>query len=258
MTVAILSSLMIYGATVFNPVFDDANAAYKDGNYDKAVKLYEQLVSEGVESADLFYNLGNAYYRQNRLGPAIANYERALHLRPGFDFATRNLQQCLAQTKRQLSAPLPPPWQQALLFWHKSLTPQFSFRMAALCWIALWVVLAVRLWRPLPYLRRTALVFAVLAVFFGLSSWVKVHPALVAVANHDGTQVRYGIGTDETVRFELFTGDRVQVDKRANGWVRVATAGGERGWVQDSSLSFVGPPYLRAPEPTAGPEEGHT
>ena len=256
MTALMLSSLAICGATIFDANFDHANSAYLDGDYPTAVKYYEQLVSDGVVNADLFYNLGNTYYRTGRFGPAIANYERALHIRPGFEAAERNLEQCLEETKRQLAAPLPPPWQQALLFWHAGLTPKFSLTMTLLSWILLWSALAVRLWRPMPYVRRAAVLFAVLTVLFGLSSWVKEHPAQVAVANADAVPVRYGIGTDETTRFELFTGDRVRVEKRTNGWVRVATADGERGWVEESSLTLVGPPYLRPSDGETRDEKG--
>jgi tetratricopeptide (TPR) repeat protein len=243
-----LCGLAICGATIFDDTFDRANVAYMDGDHLTAANLYEQLVSDGVVNADLFYNLGNSYYRMGRLGPAIANYERALHVRPGFEAAERNLQQCLGETDRQLGAPLPPPWQQALLFWHAGLAPKTSFTIAVSSWILFWLTLSVRQWRPLPYLRRAAALFAVLTLLFGLSSWVKEHPALIAVASADAIPVRYGIGESETTRFELSEGDRVLVEQRMNGWARIATAGGERGWVEESSLTLVGPPYLRPSE----------
>jgi tetratricopeptide (TPR) repeat protein len=258
MTTLLVSTLIFCGATVFDTAFERANSAYLDGDYETAINGYEQLVSDGVESADLFYNLGNAYYRNGRVGPAIANYERALHQRPGFESAQRNLQLCLGETQRQLSAPLPPPWQQALLFWHSGLTPKFSFTMAVLSWLAVWSLLALRLLKPLPYLRRIAGLFAVLAVLLGLSSWVKEHPPLVAVANHDNVPARYGIGNDETTRFELFAGDRIQVERRSSGWARVATADGERGWVDESLLTIVGPPYLPPADDITEDEENRT
>ena len=248
MNVVTAVSLMIYGATVFNGAFDRANRAYEAGDYAVAVNMYEQLVSDGVAHADVFYNLGNAYFRLDALGPAIANYERALRLRPGFDAARHNLDLCLQQTKRSLAAPLPPAWEQALLFWHFRLTPALSFRLAIAFWLLFWGLLAVRLWRPWPYLRRTAALAFVAAAFLGLSSWAKEHPRLSAVAAAETLPVRYGTGTEETTRFELFEGDRVIVDKRTNGWARVTTATGERGWVEESGLAFVGPPYVRPSE----------
>jgi phage tail protein X len=97
--------------------------------------------------------------------------------------------------------------------------------------------------RPLRYTRRFAVVAGVLAVAFGLSAWEKARPELIAVANADVAHVHYGTNESETVRFDLNEGDRVTVDKRANGWSRVTTENGERGWAQDADLVFVGPPY---------------
>ncbi|MCC6488959.1 MAG: tetratricopeptide repeat protein [Candidatus Hydrogenedentes bacterium] len=245
MTVLVTASVLIYGATLFNGTFDRATDAYDAGNYEVAVNLYEQLVSDGVVHADVFYNLGNTYYRLDALGPAIANYERALHLRPGFTAARHNLDICLQRTRQALAAPLPPAWEQGLLFWHVHLTPAFSFRMAIASWLLFWGMLALRLWRPLPYLRRAAGVAFLFAVFFGVSSWTKEHPQLLAVATAESLPVRYAKGQEEKARFELFEGDRVSIDRRENGWARVTTANGERGWTEESGLALVGPPYLR-------------
>ncbi|MCC6698380.1 MAG: tetratricopeptide repeat protein [Candidatus Hydrogenedentes bacterium] len=245
MTFAVAATLLFHGATLFNGTFDRATDAYDAGNYEVAVNLYEQLVADGVVHADVFYNLGNAYYRLDALGPAIANYERALHLRPGFDAARHNLDICLQRTKRALAAPLPPAWEQGLLFWHVNLTPVFSFRMAVLSWLLFWGILSLRLWRPLPYLRRAAGVAFFVAVFFGLSSWTKEHPHLIAVAATESLPVHYAKGPEEKARFELFEGDRVSIDRRESGWARVTTADGEKGWAEESGLALVGPPYLR-------------
>jgi len=88
-------------------------------------------------------------------------------------------------------------------------------------------------------------VVSVLAVAFGLSAWVKAHGDLYAVANNERVPVHYGTSEDETVRFELYEGDRVLVDRRESGWARVMTADGERGWARGRALAFVGPPYER-------------
>ena len=61
--------------------FDAANAAYADGRYEEAAAGYEALLAEG-ENATLYYNLGNARFKQGELAQAILNYERALRLKP--------------------------------------------------------------------------------------------------------------------------------------------------------------------------------
>ena len=60
-----------------------ANEAYGQEDYIKAIELYEQTLREQGVSSDLYYNLGNAYYKHNEFAKAILNYERALLLNPG-------------------------------------------------------------------------------------------------------------------------------------------------------------------------------
>jgi hypothetical protein len=264
MTAWIATALMLTSATVFDDQFDRGTEAYANRDYATAVAVFEQLIDGGVDHPAVFYNLGNAYYRLGWLGPAIANYERALRLAPGMENAQQNLRHCIARTERRLDRPLPPEWEQSLLFWHYGLAPRTTFLLAAVCWMGAWLVLGVRQWRRAPGtrpMRRTALlagVLAVLAIAFGGSAWVKAHPAMLAVASNSVVSVRYGPDDTDTERFRLYEGDRIVVDRRRNGWSRVTTSTGERGWARDQGLAFVGPPYERPPDPQAELTDGGT
>lgn len=69
-----------------------ADSAYLSDNFAEAVQLYEQALEELGPSAERYYNLGNAYYRQGQLGAAILNYERSLRLDPSNKDARENLE----------------------------------------------------------------------------------------------------------------------------------------------------------------------
>ncbi|AUC16250.1 hypothetical protein BTO06_14250 [Tenacibaculum sp. SZ-18] len=75
----------------FDKLFSEANNYYKNGNYENAIKLYEQITASGNVSTELFYNLGNSYYKINKVGPSIYNYEKALLLDPLNEDAANNL-----------------------------------------------------------------------------------------------------------------------------------------------------------------------
>ena len=82
----IISTLILLTA-VFNMISassltQEADSAYMNDDFIKAAKLYEEIAANEGTSSNLFYNLGNAYYRQGKLGLAILNYERALRLDP--------------------------------------------------------------------------------------------------------------------------------------------------------------------------------
>jgi tetratricopeptide (TPR) repeat protein len=77
-------------------LFLDANTQYAEGNYAEAAAMYEQVLVE-EPSAEVYYNLGNAYFKQAELGQAILAYERALRIKPSYKDAQYNLQ--FAQSK---------------------------------------------------------------------------------------------------------------------------------------------------------------
>ncbi|HEO70776.1 MAG TPA: SH3 domain-containing protein [Candidatus Hydrogenedentes bacterium] len=112
-------------------------------------------------------------------------------------------------------------------------------------WLLFWVLLAFRLVRPSRHVTRAAMLLGLLVVAFAFSAWIKAHPSLYAVADRERVPVHYGTSEEETVRFELYEGDRVLVDRRQGGWARVSTADGERGWAKECNLVLVGPPYER-------------
>lgn len=72
-------------------LFDKANTLYKNGAYEEAAKLYETISDSKSVSSELYYNLGNCYYKLNKVGPSIYNYEKALVLDPLNEDAKNNL-----------------------------------------------------------------------------------------------------------------------------------------------------------------------
>ena len=70
----------------------EGNAAYEEGNYDQAMSLYRQIEESGMESAALYYNMGNTYYKMKSYPMAILYYEKALKLDPGNEDIRTNLE----------------------------------------------------------------------------------------------------------------------------------------------------------------------
>lgn len=77
-----LTQLIVTGLWAQEEAIKEAESAYTKEDYKKAIELYEGLLETYGESADIYYNLGNAYYKSNQVAPAILNYERALLLDP--------------------------------------------------------------------------------------------------------------------------------------------------------------------------------
>lgn len=78
-------------AQTTDELFIKANTFYKDGKYDQAIDIYKEIIEKGEVSSELYYNLGNAYYKINEVAPTIYNYEKALQLDPTNEDAQNNL-----------------------------------------------------------------------------------------------------------------------------------------------------------------------
>lgn len=245
----------LLGASAFDGYYDTSVEAYNQEDYVGAIDLLVRLAEQGAEDPAVYYTLGNAYYRQGRLAPAIASYEHALQLDPGLDEARDNLARSIQQTQRGLAKPPPPVWEQRLLFWHSNIKPRTARTLALAGWSAFWFLLALRQFRPTRYLRRIAALTLLLTLALAASAWTKANPRPLAVAGAGKVPVHYGTNEQETIRFELYEGDRVIVDQRMNGWARVTTVDGERGWARDELLVAVDRPWLGGPPIKSTPKD---
>lgn len=72
-------------------VFDEGNALYNQGNYAEAIEKYTSIINNGSESAELYYNLGNAYYKINDIANSIFYFEKSLLLDPNNNETINNL-----------------------------------------------------------------------------------------------------------------------------------------------------------------------
>jgi len=84
--------LLLFPTLIFGQsLFEEANQAYKSKDYQQAIDLYQKIITSGQHSAELYYNLANAYYKLNKVGPAIYNYEKSLLLAPNDSEVKNNL-----------------------------------------------------------------------------------------------------------------------------------------------------------------------
>ena len=78
----ILINIQVSYANYADSLFLDGNKHYSIQDYNGALDMYEKLLGQGYEHSDLYYNLGNAYYRQNQIGQSIWAYHKALKIEP--------------------------------------------------------------------------------------------------------------------------------------------------------------------------------
>tara|TARA_B100000686_G_C16699123_1_gene922305 strand:+ start:682 stop:1428 length:747 start_codon:yes stop_codon:yes gene_type:complete len=215
-----------------------ANSLYSDKQYAKSVQAYEALVQDGVRNGYLFYNLGNAYIRMGKTGPAILNYVRAKNLIPRDENLAANLKFAIQQTRDKIEVPSLGALN-TLFFWVKD----FSFNELVFFSICLnftfWVVLI--LWMYFPYLKvaRNTFLFILMLSFVSIGVKVKNESDLkLGVILSEEVEVKSGRSLDTITLFQLHEGALVKVIGKHNGWLEVRLNDKQKGWVPQSSLGI--------------------
>jgi tetratricopeptide (TPR) repeat protein len=216
--------------------FFRANQAYKEGRYEEAVKGYEQLVQSGLKNGHLYYNLGNGYFRQNQVGRAIINYERARLLMPRNPDLNFNLRNARDHTQDAI------PESQGFM----SMTDYLSLDEVFSCFAALnvlfWAVVWIRLffqWEWTYYLSITLLIlWAIAALCFGLK-WYQDRSDDRAVILQKEVRILAGPDIEDTVLFKLHEGTLVHCERSEDGWMLIHLPDKKRGWVTAEAVERI-------------------
>lgn len=222
-------------------------AAYADGDWDGAVGAWTSVEALGLEAPELYYNIGNAYFKDSDYAHAILYYERALKLDPSYSDARFNLE--FAQGFIQDRIESVPE------FFLKTWTRKLSYLMSSDSWAALFFVfMAVCLACALLFVlgraagrRRAgffcgiaALVLALACLGFSASQksdWYKADSAVVTVPV-SSVKSSPGAGSAKDL-FILHEGTKVRLLDSVGEWDNVELSDGRQGWIKASDMEII-------------------
>jgi len=231
-------------------MFDEANNAFWNGEYEKAAEIYAELEELGARSPALSFNRGTAEARLGNLGQAVRHYERTLRQDPGHADATYNLAAIREFIARRASeqgrdadlAPAVGPWRAVL--------DRFSPASASIAFlifhVALFGVLILRRFVATESYRLTLGVLAgVLAALWlatgavTVGKWNQATGAREAiVVARDAVEVMEG-PESQVKRFVLDEGSRVVLLEERDDWVKLRDDQGRDGWAPDEALGEI-------------------
>jgi tetratricopeptide (TPR) repeat protein len=218
--------------------FDKANQEYAQGHFKEAIAGYETLVRSGPLSANLFYDLGNAYFRTGDFGRAILNYERALALERHHPEAAANLQ----ITRDEAHAlEMQQSWLERYLQFAS--VNQYSTTVAVAFWIATFCIVGLIFARrrsvrliALSILSASIFAFGILAIYETENG--SKGRALAVVT---GSDVQARLATADTANsvLALPPGSEIQILNTRGDWVYAALPNNLRGWIPAKSAELV-------------------
>ena len=240
--------LLTFGLSAQNNKFEEANKLFEEKEYAEAINLYESILNSGEESAALYYNLGNAYFRIGEKARAILNYERSLLLEPNNEDAKFNLEFTRTQIVDQIDA--------LDTFFLKSWINDLSEWMSSNSW-AMLSIAAFLMFIAISFLyvfgksrsvKKAAFSVGVLLFCISLSSFFLAKYQKDKYVNN-----QYAIILDSTLTvkgspdesgtdlFPLHEGTKVRIKSifGSKEWVEIQLEDGNTGWVKAHSIEKI-------------------
>ena len=223
-----------------------ANKAYADGFYANAVELYKSVITAGYESIDLYYNLGNACYKQNDFASSILYYEKARKLDPGNEDVNFNLK--IANTKiTDKIEPIPELFYKR---WYKKLIESFSvdkwskFGLAFLCLglvAGLFYVVSKNLLirKPGFWLGIFFVFVSLFSFLFAWQSYDDIMHRKEAIIFTPTVTIKSSPDEKSIDLFVLHEGAKVELIDNIGTWYEIRIANGSVGWLIASSVEKI-------------------
>ena len=224
----------------------NADDEYAKGNYQQAIKDYQEILKTGV-SSEIYYNLGNAYYRTDNITQALLAYERALQLSPGDNDIRFNLQYARSKTIDKIT----PETEMFFVTWYNSLVNFTSVdrwaNTAIISIVMALLLILVFLFAPQMWARKSGFygsaVFLLLFAFANLFAFQQKHEletkqgAIVIAPTVNVKKTPAASGTDV---FVIHEGTRVDItDRGMKQWRGIKLADGREGWLKTSQIEEI-------------------
>lgn len=226
--------------------FEEANELYRNEKYVEAIGIYEEIEATGLVSSELYYNLGNAYYKLNKIAPSIYNLEKALLLNPQNIDAVNNL---VFANRMKIDAieELPKTFFQNIEI---AVIRQLSYNQWAYLAVFFSIVMSLFFlffyFSYVPTRKRIYFVTSLLGLLFLTLSFLFTYKqyrtsidTVEAIIYEEKVSVRSAPSDTSQEVFELHEGLKVFVLDSVAIWKKIKLADGKTGWVHKESLKTL-------------------
>ncbi len=227
--------------------FDEANKFYSDGNFKKAIELYQKILDSGYASKNIYYNMGNAYFKSGDLVKAIVFYERAKKISTDPDI-TKNLEVAyLATVDKIQEKPVLP----IMKYYHKirNLFTVYSIKyyfgiFLLLASLMLGISLLIFNYNTLRKILRifSGLSF-IFSLFFAMIMYdlYQIYNENFAIIDVDKTEIMSSPdkNANSVQLFDLHKGTKVKVLSKIDNWTEISISKDKTGWVENSKIIVI-------------------
>ncbi len=231
------------GVAQSNQEFEKANELYNQEKFQEAIDSYKSILDSGLESAELYYNLGNANYKLSNIGPSIYYYEKALELAPNDEDIKNNIAFANNATIDAIDVIPEGVISRSI----NSFTNMFGFDMWA--WISVFCIAFFVVLFILYYAARLSskkrlfflgswvfLIIGIFAVFFAFKQYNFLENNQYAIIFAQETTIKSEPNLRSEEVFVLHEGTKVKVTETVNDWKKIKLVDGKIGWIPATDL----------------------
>ena len=225
----------------------EADEMYEKEQYSDAAKIYETLLKSNGEAAEVYYNLGNCYYKMDNIPLAVLNYERAILLSPGDNDIRANLALARGKTIDKVV----PPSEMFFVTWWRDLANSMSIDaweiLGITSFLLVLIGVALYLFRTRLWVRKVgiygAMLFFVVTLISNLAA-LSQHLGLkyrnTAIILAPSVTVKSSPSDRSTDLFLIHEGSKVEIlDSSMKEWMEVKFEEGKQGWIPVSTAEII-------------------
>lgn len=247
LTISIVMLFFTLGLHAQNEaLFNRATTVYNEGDYNKAIEYYQQILENGKHSPELYFNLGNAYYKLNQIGPSIYYYEKALLLDPNDGEILNNLSyaqnmrlDAIDTMPKTLAERIYSATVNHLTFDGWGYMATLFVMLFVLCYLAYYFFQQAQKKRLTFIASMSFLILGLCALFFAYIQFQKFNKENPAIIFSKEVRVLSEPNKRSQEVFALHEGTKVNVLDSLDNWRKVRIADGQTGWLSSEDLKLL-------------------
>jgi len=236
----IITLLISISSFASDQLFEKANKAYNNSDYTSAITLYDSILTIGLESSELYYNLGNCHYKEQDWANAIWHYEKSLKLEKN-DKTIQNLE--LANLKiidriEEIPQLFYKKWWSSFI----SIFNTFSWQLISI--LIIWLALTIKILSQFTNYKKEHFLsilysLALISVFATYSSYQRNITKKEAIIFTSSIVVNSAPTTNSTNLFSLHSGSKIEILDTIGEWINIKIANGSSGWIKESGCKVL-------------------
>ena len=227
-------------------IFESANEMYRQQNYEKAIEYYKFLEKYNLISSELFYNLGNSYYKLNKVGPSIYYYEKALKLNPlnkdvqnNLVFARRLALDNIEELPKTVFQKLNSRYLQKLSYNQWAIVSIVFCALGSLLFLLFYFSNQPRSKRTFFITSLISFLFLIISLTITYNQFSYFKNNKVAIVFAEETEVRNAPSLNSEEVFTLHEGTKVIVLDTIDDWKKIKIADGKIGWIIAGDIQLL-------------------